>query len=123
MELREMNVATDVDETAELLPASQRDEEIESYFIEYAIQKEIINRNRTSASRRLLNQAAFQAEQSSSNTNQKVSHYIIFLLLYYYYIFIPNLRKHLFIYIINKCLINITSILQWEVVHKEFLKN
>ncbi|XP_043475412.1 repressed by EFG1 protein 1-like [Leptopilina heterotoma] len=71
MELREMNVATDVDETAELLPASQRDEEIESYFIEYAIQKEIINRNRTSASRRLLNQAALQGEQSSSNTNQK----------------------------------------------------
>lgn len=72
MELREMNVATDAEETAELLPAFQRDEEIESYFIEYAIQKEIINRNRSSSSRRLLSQAAHLTDHSSSNSNQKV---------------------------------------------------
>ncbi|XP_012287190.2 repressed by EFG1 protein 1 [Orussus abietinus] len=70
MELREMSVAT-ADETAELLP-SRRDDN-ESYFIEYAIQKEIINRNRCSASRRLLlSQTAAQlADYNLANSNHQ----------------------------------------------------
>ncbi|XP_011145536.1 probable pathogenesis-related protein CaO19.6200 [Harpegnathos saltator] len=58
MELREVNRAYGTaEETTELLP--QRDNaEYESYFIKYAMQKEMINRNRCSASRRLLSQAA-----------------------------------------------------------------
>ena len=70
-----MNAATDAEETAELLPAFQRDDETESYFIEYAIQKEIINRNRTSTSRRLLSQSSHLTDHNSSNSNQKVNDY------------------------------------------------
>ncbi|XP_076387028.1 uncharacterized protein LOC100876376 isoform X3 [Megachile rotundata] len=61
MELREANQVFDVaeEETTELLSPSHRDNlQIESYFIRYAIQKEMINRNRCSASRRLLGQTA-----------------------------------------------------------------
>ncbi|XP_015602222.1 uncharacterized protein LOC107271116 isoform X2 [Cephus cinctus] len=66
MELREMNVAT-ADETAELLPS--RHDDNESYFMEYAIQKEIINRNRCPASRRLLSQTAHLADFNVANSN------------------------------------------------------
>ncbi|XP_046472413.1 uncharacterized protein [Neodiprion pinetum] len=68
MELREMNVTTE-EETAELL-SSQRDDDDESYFIEYAIQKEIINRNRCTASRRLLGQTGY-LDLSVNNTNHQ----------------------------------------------------
>ncbi|XP_070157479.1 uncharacterized protein [Polyergus mexicanus] len=68
MELREVNRAYGTaEETTELLP--QRDNaEYESYFIEYAIQKEMINRNRCPASRRLLSQAA-NLDYNFSNSN------------------------------------------------------
>lgn len=74
MELREMSRAYGTaEETAELLP--QRDSAPdESYFIEYAMQKEMINRNRCSASRRLLSQSA-QLDFNFSNSNHsKVGH-------------------------------------------------
>ncbi|KYN11680.1 PREDICTED: uncharacterized protein LOC108768017 [Trachymyrmex cornetzi] len=59
MELREMSRAYGIaEETAELLPQHDNASEYESYFIEYAMQKEMINRNRCPASRRLLSQAA-----------------------------------------------------------------
>ncbi|KYQ60558.1 Golgi-associated plant pathogenesis-related protein 1, partial [Trachymyrmex zeteki] len=59
MELREMNRAYGTaEETAELLPQHDSAPDYESYFIEYAMQKEMINRNRCPASRRLLSQAA-----------------------------------------------------------------
>ncbi|XP_018047763.1 PREDICTED: uncharacterized protein LOC108686804 isoform X2 [Atta colombica] len=61
MELREMSRAygtAEAEETAELLPQHDNASEYESYFIEYAMQKEMINRNRCPASRRLLSQAA-----------------------------------------------------------------
>ncbi|KAG5318948.1 GAPR1 protein, partial [Pseudoatta argentina] len=59
MELREMSRAYGTaEETAELLPQHDNASEYESYFIEYAMQKEMINRNRCPASRRLLSQAA-----------------------------------------------------------------
>ncbi|XP_017880973.1 repressed by EFG1 protein 1-like [Ceratina calcarata] len=75
MELREVNRSFDVEEeTTELLPSSQRDNtEVESYFIDYAIQKEIINRNRCPASRRLLSQTAHLADYNFANGNQKDS--------------------------------------------------
>ncbi|XP_018336979.1 PREDICTED: uncharacterized protein LOC108745354 [Trachymyrmex septentrionalis] len=59
MELREMSRAYGTaEEIAELLPQHDNASEYESYFIEYAMQKEMINRNRCPASRRLLSQAA-----------------------------------------------------------------
>lgn len=72
MELREIN--DDADEIEELLSGSQRDDnEVESYFVEYAIQKEIINRNRLPASRRLLGQAVDNNLNSSpQHQNNKV---------------------------------------------------
>ncbi|XP_076292877.1 uncharacterized protein LOC143215031 isoform X2 [Lasioglossum baleicum] len=75
MELREVNRSFEAaEETAELLPSSQNDNvEIESYFIDYAIQKEIINRNRCPASRRLLSQSAHLADFNLANGNQKDS--------------------------------------------------
>ncbi|OAD57066.1 Golgi-associated plant pathogenesis-related protein 1 [Eufriesea mexicana] len=71
MELREVNRNFDTaEETTELLSPSNRDNmEIESYFIEYAIQKEIINRNRCPASRRLLSQTAHLADFNLTNGN------------------------------------------------------
>lgn len=81
MELREVNRTFDTaEETTELLSPSNRDNmEIESYFIEYAIQKEIINRNRCPASRRLLSQTAHLADFNLTNGNyQKVVYRIIF---------------------------------------------
>lgn len=74
MELREMNrTYGTAEETAELLP--QRDNaELESYFIEYAIQKETINRNRCPASRRLLSQIAQKEQNFSNSNNVKVGH-------------------------------------------------
>ncbi|XP_003695701.1 uncharacterized protein LOC100864764 [Apis florea] len=73
MELREMNRTFDsAEETTELLSPSHRDNmEIESYFIGYAIQKEMINRNRCPASRRLLSQTAHLADFNLANGNQK----------------------------------------------------
>ncbi|XP_053988895.1 uncharacterized protein LOC128881646 [Hylaeus volcanicus] len=73
MELREINRIFDsAEETTELLPPSYRDNaEMESYFIEYAIQKEIINRNRCPASRRLLSQTAHLADFNVTNGNQQ----------------------------------------------------
>lgn len=70
MELREMSVTT-AEETAELLAGHNEDDD-ESYFIEYAIQKEIINRNRCPPGRRLLSQVAFQPEtNTTTNSNQQ----------------------------------------------------
>ena len=68
------------EETTELLSPSHRDNmEIESYFIEYAIQKEMINRNRCPASRRLLSQTAHLADFSLANGNhQKVVYFVFF---------------------------------------------
>jgi len=69
MELREMSRAYGTaEETAELLPQRDSASEYESYFIEYAMQKEMINRNRCPASRRLLSQAA-QLDFNFSNSN------------------------------------------------------
>lgn len=70
-----------VEETTELLSPSHRDNvEIESYFIQYAIQKEMINRNRCSASRRLLSQTAHLADFNFANGNhQKVMYLILSL--------------------------------------------
>lgn len=62
-----MNVATE-EETAELLPSRCDDDE--SYFIEYAIQKEIINRNRCTASRRLLGQNPYP-DHTVNNSNHQ----------------------------------------------------
>lgn len=68
MELREVNRAYGTaEETTELLPQSDNTE-YESYFIEYAMQKEMINRNRCPASRRLLSQVA-QLDYNVSNSN------------------------------------------------------
>lgn len=81
MELREVNRTFDTaEETTELLSPSHRDNiEIESYFIEYAIQKEMINRNRCPASRRLLSQTAHLADFTFTNgNNQKVVYFISF---------------------------------------------
>ncbi|XP_046144286.1 uncharacterized protein LOC114877562 isoform X3 [Osmia bicornis bicornis] len=73
MELREVNEMFDgVEETTELLSPSHRDNvEIESYFIQYAIQKEMINRNRCTASRRLLSQTAHLADFNLANGNHQ----------------------------------------------------
>ncbi|XP_076161033.1 uncharacterized protein LOC143143546 isoform X2 [Ptiloglossa arizonensis] len=73
MELREVNRIFDTaEETTELLPSSHRDNaEVESYFIEYAIQKEMINRNRCPASRRLLSQTAHLADFNLANGNNQ----------------------------------------------------
>jgi len=72
MELRDVNRAYGTaEETTELLP--QRDNaEYESYFIEYAMQKEMINRNRCPASRRLLSQAAHLDYNFSNSNHLKV---------------------------------------------------
>lgn len=80
MELREMNRTFDsAEETTELLSPSHRDNmEIESYFIGYAIQKEIINRNRCPASRRLLSQTAHLVDFNLTNGNQKVMYLVSF---------------------------------------------
>lgn len=92
MELREVNRTFDTaEETTELLSPSHRDNiEIESYFIEYAIQKEMINRNRCPASRRLLSQTAHLADFTLTNgNNQKVVYFISFssfVVLYVKYI-------------------------------------
>ncbi|XP_043253792.1 uncharacterized protein LOC122398190 [Colletes gigas] len=73
MELREVNrIFDNAEETTELLPPSHRDNaEVESYFIEYAIQKEMINRNRCPASRRLLSQTAHLADFNLANGNNQ----------------------------------------------------
>ncbi|XP_076673952.1 uncharacterized protein LOC143372035 isoform X1 [Andrena cerasifolii] len=73
MELNEMNCAFDAaEETTELLPPSHRDNmQVESYFIEYAIQKEMINRNRCTASRRLLGQTAHSTDFNLVNANHQ----------------------------------------------------
>ncbi|KZC13347.1 PREDICTED: uncharacterized protein LOC107191389 [Dufourea novaeangliae] len=73
MEMREVNRTFDAaEETAELLPSSHHDDtEVESYFIEYAIQKEMINRNRCPASRRLLSQSAHLADFNFINGNHQ----------------------------------------------------
>ncbi|XP_012220589.1 uncharacterized protein [Linepithema humile] len=69
MELREVNRAYGTaEETMELLPQHDSGAEYESYFVEYAMQKEMINRNRCPASRRLLSQAA-HLEHNFSNSN------------------------------------------------------
>ena len=70
MELREMSVAS-AEETTELLHnQADDDNDDESYFIDYAIQKEIINRNRSTASRRLLSHVANYPDFNVSNSNQ-----------------------------------------------------
>ena len=46
--------------------------EYESYFIEYAMQKEMINRNRCPASRRLLSQTAHLDFNFSNSNHSKV---------------------------------------------------
>ncbi|XP_043276133.1 uncharacterized protein [Venturia canescens] len=75
MELREMSVVASAEETAELLPNQTHDDnDDESYFIDYAIQKEIINRNRCTASRRLLSQVANYPEFNVTNSNQQNFH-------------------------------------------------
>lgn len=87
-----MNIAT-AEETAKLLPSNFDGDE--SYFIEYAIQKEIINRNRIVASRRLLSQAGVvqQADGNSTNSNlPKVLFLFVlsifsFLLLMFFYLY------------------------------------
>ncbi|XP_017789471.1 PREDICTED: uncharacterized protein LOC108571841 [Habropoda laboriosa] len=72
MELREVNRTFDAaEETTELLPSSHRDDNMESYFVEYAVQKEIINRNRCPASRRLLSQTAHLADFNLANGNHQ----------------------------------------------------
>lgn len=88
MELREMNRTFDsAEETTELLSPSHRDNmEIESYFIGYAIQKEMINRNRCPASRRLLSQTAHLADFNLANGNQKVEYLISFSSFAIFYI-------------------------------------
>ncbi|XP_063984400.1 uncharacterized protein LOC135166244 [Diachasmimorpha longicaudata] len=69
MEYREMNIVT-AEETTELL--SRQDDQDESYFVDYAIQKEFINRNRISTSRRLLSQAAC-TDNNLANSNVQAS--------------------------------------------------
>lgn len=76
MELRQVdNVFATAEETTELLPASHPGgdtaADIESYFIEYAMQKEMINRNRCPASRRLLSQSARLVDFNPANGNQQ----------------------------------------------------
>ncbi|TGZ46485.1 Uncharacterized protein DBV15_10158 [Temnothorax longispinosus] len=74
MELREMSRAYgNAEETAELLPQRDSASEFESYFIEYAMQKEMINRNRCPASRRLLSQAAHLDFNFSNSNHSKDS--------------------------------------------------
>ncbi|CAL1683952.1 unnamed protein product [Lasius platythorax] len=73
MELREVSRAYGTaEEMTELLPQRDSNAEYESYFIEYAMQKEMINRNRCPASRRLLSQAA-HLDYNFSNSNHKDS--------------------------------------------------
>lgn len=73
MELREVNRAYGTaEETTELLPQHDNGAEYESYFIEYAMQKEMINRNRCPASRRLLSQAAHLDYNFSNSNHLKV---------------------------------------------------
>lgn len=73
MELREMNRAYGTaEETAELLPQHDSAPDYESYFIEYAMQKEMINRNRCPASRRLLSQAAHLDFNFPNSNHSKV---------------------------------------------------
>ncbi|XP_034944935.1 uncharacterized protein [Chelonus insularis] len=67
MELRELSGGT-AEETVELLRSQDDDE---SYFVEYAIQKAIINRNRWPASRRLLSQVAFTDTANSNHQPPK----------------------------------------------------
>jgi len=77
MELREMSRAygtAEAEETAELLPQHDNASEYESYFIEYAMQKEMINRNRCPASRRLLSQAAHLDFNFPNSNHSKVGH-------------------------------------------------
>lgn len=109
MELREMNRTFDTEETTELLSPSHRDNmEIESYFIGYAIQKEIINRNRCPASRRLLSQTAHLADFNLTNGNQKVVYHVsfsLFAIFYitnyiYIYIYYPKFCIYIYIYYI-----------------------
>lgn len=70
-----MSVVASAEETAELLPNQTHDDnDDESYFIDYAIQKEIINRNRCTASRRLLSHVANYPELSVTNSNQQNFH-------------------------------------------------
>ncbi|KAK1119368.1 hypothetical protein K0M31_013202 [Melipona bicolor] len=73
MELRQVSRTFDTaEETTELLSPSHRDNvEIESYFVEYAIQKEMINRNRCPASRRLLSQTAHLTDFNLANGNHQ----------------------------------------------------
>lgn len=81
MELRRVDPTFDTaEETAQLLSPSHRDNvEIESYFVEYAVQKETINRNRCPASRRLLGQTARLADFNPANGNrQKVVYFFSF---------------------------------------------
>ncbi|XP_011872716.1 PREDICTED: uncharacterized protein LOC105564716 [Vollenhovia emeryi] len=74
MELREMSRAYGTaEETAELLPQRDSAPEYESYFVEYAMQKEMINRNRCSASRRLLSQTAHLDFNFSNSNHSKDS--------------------------------------------------
>ncbi|KAL0130795.1 hypothetical protein PUN28_002419 [Cardiocondyla obscurior] len=77
MELRQMSrtygTAESAEETAGLLPQRDNAPEYESYFIEYAMQKEAINRNRCPASRRLLSQAAHLDFNFSNSNHSKDS--------------------------------------------------
>lgn len=82
MELNEVNnCAFDTaEETTELLSPSHRDNmQMESYFIEYAIQKEMINRNRCTASRRLLGQTAHSTDFNLVNANHQKVKYCVCL--------------------------------------------
>lgn len=78
-----MSVTT-AEETAKLL-ASHNEDDDESYFVEYAIQKEIINRNRCPPSRRLLSQVAFHPETNATNNSsnqQSTTKVCVFLIKY-----------------------------------------
>lgn len=98
-----MSLANAEEETLELLP-NQNDDGDESYFIEYAMQKEIINRNRVVTSRRLLSQSGAQnPEGNSTNTNQQLPkviflfhhyiNYLFFILILFYFIIKQHLYK------------------------------
>ncbi|CAL7948145.1 unnamed protein product [Xylocopa violacea] len=68
MELTEINA----EETTRLLPSSRPDDpRLETYFIEYAIQKQMINRDRCPASRRLLAQNARFPDFNLANGNHQ----------------------------------------------------
>lgn len=84
----------DEEETTELLAPSRHDNmEVESYFIEYAVQKEMINRNRCPAGRRLLGQTAVHLadfDLAIDGNHRKVAYYRG-AYRFYFFLLLPRL--------------------------------